>query len=646
MKVIERLRAIAAEPELRAALARVLISMGAVAVGYLILANVLLQSRIIRDIVSEGPDRELRYASAYSLWPGRVRFERLELVAQDHNVQFAVGVQAGSVDVSLHELFFKRFHAVRLSLEGLSFRFRHKVHAVGDNRSRVEAYPPIAGYPDPPLYAGPKPPRQPGEEDELWRIELENIGAELAELWLQELRYLGPGSVDGGFELAPGRYFEVFSSDVKLAGGALTSGDRVVAPSLVLEVGGRIDHTETDMSGPEMFRNANLRLALNARAADASILDLYLAGDAVSVTGGAEIDARLALAGGHFESASRAALRLQDLSVSTPQVRLLGSGAIHASMPAPDIVELVATSPALRFENDSGHKAPELEAARLTARVGPLDLASPVELRQLLIELPDVSIPSLGWSNRHLGKLDAPLEIGGRLAGEAKLGLSSSAGPSASFELRLVGGELERKDVRAALSGHFELELEPEPPENPTSTGRLEVELDGVRVAVGEAANGKPFRAAIRSPDLQVRLQPEPRLSGTFGVQAAPADTLLSLVLGSPLLEELAASLLDLKRLEASVRMHVDRSSTRVELSSAESGALRGQGFWHSPLKGAPNGAFLVTSDVANVGVVLRGSETETALFVADDWLTRRSPAKRRTGSPANRPVSKKKPPP
>ena len=41
----------------------------------------------------------------------------------------------------------------------------------------------------------------------------------------------------------------------------------------------------------------------------------------------------------------------------------------------------------------------------------------------------------------------------------------------------------------------------------------------------------------------------------------------------------------------------------------------------------------MVTSDVANVGFSLRGSETETDLFVPDDWLfltkeARRSPSK------------------
>lgn len=628
MKVIERLRAEAARPGVRAVGLRVVLILSVLSAGYLALANILLQTRVIRDWVSAGPDVELTYESAYSLWPGRVRFERLALVAGSYDVQLAIGVEAGSVDVSLHELFFKRFRAVGLTLEGLSFRLRHKVHAVGDDRVRVEAYPPIEGYPDPPLYTGPEPPSKPGEEDELWRIGLENIRAELTELWIQEFRYVGDGQVDGGFDLTPGRAFEVFPANVQLRGGELTLGGRAVSSSFALGVAGEIAYTETAQSARAMFQNASIQVELTSRATDLSLVDLYLEGDAVThVEGEGEIEARLAVEKGHVVPSCRAGLALEDVSVSTRYGRVAGRATVDLSLPSADTVEVVTSSSGLRFENDSGHKPPALENGKLTLSVGPADLTSPLTLRHLLLELPRVTVPSLGWFDGLLRQMGAELRVGGRLDGEATVGLTPPAGPSARVRLRLVGGELERKDLRAALSGHFDLELQPEASDDPTSNGRLDVELDGVKVAATAAEKGEPFRAAIRTPDLRVSLRPEPKLSGTLGVQAAPAGSLLSLVLGSPLLEDLAASVLDLDRLDASAKMKLEQSSARLDLSRAESGALSGEGFWQSSATGQPNGAFLVTSDVANVGVVLRGSETETALFVSDDWLTRRGPA-------------------
>lgn len=638
MRIIERLRAGGARPGVRAVALRVVLIISAISASYLVLANLLLQTRVIRELVSAGPDVELSYESAYSLWPGRVRFERLELVAGDYNVQLAVGVGAGTIDVSLHELLFKRFHALAVTLDGLSFRLRHKVHAVGDNRARVEAFPPIAGYPDPPLYTGPEPPSTPGEESKLWRIGLRDIRATLSELWIQEYRYVGPGQVAGGFDLAPGRAFEVLPASVRLTGGELTLGGRAVAGRFTLGVAGEIAHTETDQGTRLMFQNASIQVELASEATDLSLLDLYLRGEPVlKVAGQADIDARLAVAAGRVETSSRAALGVDDVSVSTRYGRLVGSVALDLSVPSENTVQLAASSPGLRLENESGHKPPAIETGKLTLSVGPADLTSPLALRHLLLELPRVTVPSLGWSDGLLGELGADLRVDGRLEGEATVGLAPPAGPTARVRLRVVGGRLERKALRAALSGHVDLELAPETPESATSTGSLDVELDGVRVMATAAEKSNPFRAAVRTHDLRIDLQPEPKLSGTVAVQAAPADSLLSLVLGSPLLEELAASVFDLKRLNASARMKIDQRSTRLELSRAESGGLRGEGFWQSSAQGQPNGEFLVTSDVANVGVVLRGSETETALFVSDDWLTRRGSANARASPPRRR---------
>lgn len=643
MRIIERLRAGAARPGARVVARRVALTIAVISVSYLGLANLMLRGGTIRELVSAGPDVELSYDSAYSVWPGRVRFERLKLVAADHNVQLAINVDAGSVDVSLHELLFKRFRAVALTLDGLSFRMRHKVPAVEEeSRARIEAYPPIDGYPDPPLYTGPKPASKPGEEDALWRITLEGIRAGVSELWIQEFRYVGPGQVDGGFDLAPGRAFEVFPAHVKLSDGRLTLGSRAVAESFTLGVAGEIAYTETDQGARSMVQNARIQLELASGATDLSLLGLYLgSGTITDLEGQADLDAHLELLAGSVSTSSRAALRLNDASVSTVYGRLVGGAALELGLPAANLVEMVATSSELRFENDSGHKPPTLEAGKLTLRLAPADLTSPLSLRHLLVELPRVTIPSLGWSDGLLRQMGTDTRVGGRLDGEATLGFTPPAGLSARARLRLLGGELEREGLRAALSGHFNLELEPEAPDASLSTGRLDIELDGVEVASTAQAKGKPFRVALRAPDLHVNVEPEPKLSGKVTVHAAPADPLLSLVLGSPLLEELAASVLDLERLEVSARMRIDRRSARLELSHAASGALKGEGFWQRPTQGEPNGAFLVTSDVANVGLVLRGSETETALFVADDWLTRRASGEAR---PAPRKAPRSRP--
>jgi hypothetical protein len=131
----------------------------------------------------------------------------------------------------------------------------------------------------------------------------------------------------------------------------------------------------------------------------------------------------------------------------------------------------------------------------------------------------------------------------------------------------------------------------------------------------------KPFRAAVRLPDLRISLEPELTLSASVDVAAKPADSLLSLALGSPMLEDLAADVFDLHGLVARARLNISRRSVRFDLARAESGGLKGSGYWQRPATGDARGAFLISSKVANVGISLIGSDTTTAWFVSDDWL-------------------------
>src|SRR5712691_13114979 len=48
--------------------------------GYLVSANILLRTRLLRSMINDGPDKTyVEYGSAYSLWPGRVRVRDLRI---------------------------------------------------------------------------------------------------------------------------------------------------------------------------------------------------------------------------------------------------------------------------------------------------------------------------------------------------------------------------------------------------------------------------------------------------------------------------------------------------------------------------------------------------------------------------------------
>lgn len=624
---------------------RVALSLAAVfAVVYLVAANVLLRSRLLRDLVSEGPGVELEYASAYSVWPGLVHVRGLELAVEDYATQLSVGADSAVVAIRLHDLLFRRFHVSDAALRGLVFRLRTKVEPGEAERPHVAAFPPIAGFADPPVRVGEKPPPIPDAEYDLWQIAIDEVDAELRELWLLEYRYFGQGKVRGGFVLQPARHFAVYPATVELKHGALSVGDRLAAGELELRLEGYVDATDVrQVEGAALAQQLSARVELSSERVDLAALDARASARRKwRVDGRGRLDVSASATRGRLDEGSRAELEIPALVVRGPFGKLSGAVSSRLSAGPEGQLDWVTTSPRLRVANASPYDGPVVATPRLQLALRSEVLGEPPSLRGVELDVPELVVPSLRWAERWIERSGAPFRVGGRMEGSARFSSAPGRGPSLRTSLRLADAELSTERVRASLRGRVDMALEPAKGSRSTSAGRLDVELEGVEVERTRERT-QPFRAAVRLPDLKLALEPEPALSSAIEAFATPADSLLSVALGSPMLEDLAADLFSLKQLEAQARVKLSPASMKVELTRAESGALTGRGFWQRPRVGGARGAFLISSKVANVGISLVGSDTETAWFVADDWLAQSrtgpsaSPARQRP-APARRP--------
>jgi hypothetical protein len=614
------------------------------AVLYLVAANILLRTRLLRDVVSRGDSVELDYASAYSVWPGLVHVRGLALEVQDYENQLSVAADSSVVKIRLHDLLFRRFHASSVALSGLAFRFRQKVEPRDGMRPHVAAFPPIAGFPDPPVLMGEEPPPVPDAEYDLWQIALDEIDAELRELWILEYRYLGPGSVHGGFRLLPGRQFAVYPASVHLKRGTLSIGDEVAAGRVELDVEGHIEATDVrQVQGAALAEKMTGRLRVNSEEVALGVLDVR--GDNVRkwrVDGRGRLDVNASMTKGRLDEGSSAELDVPKFVLRAPFGKLAGAASSTLRTSQDGQVEWVTTSPRLSLANSSPYPGPVIGAPRLVLTLHSETLRHAPTLRGVDLDVPSLVVPSLGWAERWVKRSGVPIRVGGRIEGRAHFASKVGRGPAASVRLRLADAELSTERVRAALGGRVNVELEPVDGDRPSSRGRIDIELDGVEVErIRERS--KPFRAALRLPDLRLALEPEPVLSSGVEAFATPADSLLSLALGSPMLEDLAADLFSLKQLEAQARVNLSPRSLRVELARAESGTLTGQGFWQRPAAGDARGAFLISSKVANVGISLNGSDTTTAWFVPDDWLSSGQPTTPGRGGAARRPSASRR---
>jgi hypothetical protein len=106
------------------------------ATSYLVVANVFLQTRLLRNIVTVSParfaidgastDLTLEYSSAYSILPGRVHVEGLRMRGRERSVEWFFALDRADVSISLVDLLRRSFRATTVRSSGLAgWRFEH-----------------------------------------------------------------------------------------------------------------------------------------------------------------------------------------------------------------------------------------------------------------------------------------------------------------------------------------------------------------------------------------------------------------------------------------------------------------------------------------------------------------------------------------
>jgi hypothetical protein len=607
-------------------LLRVGLVLALLELAYVVPANLLLMTPLLRRVVNPAEDVELDYDWAYSPWPGRIYVKNLALRVEDYNVQFFVGVERGALDVRIEELLWRRFHAVRVAAEGTSYRMRHKLHAVGLDARRVSAYPPIAGFADPPLYRGPPPPPIPDSEYALWDVQIENVAASIREVWILEYRYQGRGRAWGSFHVRPARYYDVEAAGLELEQGRLTVAGVPAAERAKLSVECRVLGSDPRKgSGLEPLRTiyASVRGALER--ADLRFLNVY--GEprfGLSTSGSGDLELALKMDAGTLAEGSRMVLSAPDLRLHAPAFGLHGPVSVELAVPSgqkPEGVRIAARSERLTLfrpgEKTSAPYAEDTQAHLAFTR----DLSRPLRIAALGARLPRLTVPELGFFAPLFGEKQP--KLGGTASASLSVERDERENLYGESSVRLAGTRFELAPV--ALAGSFGLdarfELTGEKP-RALSFGQLDVHAERASLALGEQRS-PPWTAKLSSRDATLSSLEPLRAHGSVELRAERAEPLLPLVVESPVLRDLLVASLGLAAIRGRALFELEPTRSRLELREARSGALTVRGFVESRPEQEPNGRFLLATRLANVGLYIRAGELDVKPLVGDDWLSK-----------------------
>ena len=606
---------------------RLLAVLLALEFAYLTLANVALLTPLVRSFATND-DMRLKYDWAYSPWPGHVVVKNLSVRFQDYNVQFLVGVERGSLDLSLHELALRRFHVVRLDADAVSYRMRHKVSRVGLEAPRLAAYPPIEGFADPPLYVGPHPREIPDSQYHLWDVRIENITAHVKEVWILEYRYQGGGIARGNFHVQPARWYEVYPASLELHGGKVTLGNTTVAAHADLSIACRVEGSDPrKLEGLDPFHKIHADARGTLAGTDLAFLDAYLVPRAgLSATGSGNVELAAKLERGVVAPGTDIAIRSPAGSLGNEHFRVEGAAEYRLHVPTGaehPPMELGFRAPRLTILGATrGHESPSLEHVDARLDVTP-DLTAPLRIVGADLAPLDLKVPDLGWFSGVAP--DAPTLSGHALASlqaqrDAKGGWTGTAHALAP-NLGLTAGKV-KLGGNAKLDTHFVANRE----NDGVKFDKVRLDLTGTSFAVDERAT-RPFAAELTSNDVEFGTKDRESAHGTVELHADDANALMPLAVDSPFARRLESTLLGLKSLDAKAAFSLGDVS-RLELVRAQAGIARAHGVL-SMTKQGPVGAFLVSTGLANLGVRVRPGETRVVLFVGDNWLDRQPIAHR-----------------
>ncbi|HBL29577.1 MAG TPA: hypothetical protein DD490_22310 [Acidobacteria bacterium] len=190
-------------PTLRTWIQRLVVGVLVLAALYPVAANLFLLPSIGPALINRRPERfRMGWSSAWSVWPGVVHFQGLELRGRQPRVHWWITAEAGEARIDLPALLRREVHVEALQARGV--------------RSQTNRVPPPAT----PRPDGRKPP---------WTVRLEKIDlAAVREIGYGPLLLQGDGTASGSLRIVMRREAELGSSVVRIpAGRALLRGTEI-----------------------------------------------------------------------------------------------------------------------------------------------------------------------------------------------------------------------------------------------------------------------------------------------------------------------------------------------------------------------------------------------------------------------------------
>jgi hypothetical protein len=427
---------------------------------YVLVANAVLVTGYLESRVTSPDERLLELGSAWTLWPGRVHVRDFRFRLAEEDLELELRIERATVQIELGALVRRTFHVLHVDADGTRYRMRRLLDDPERHPLRARALARIEGLPDTPRARPEVDDPRPLEERKLWTLEITGIDARVAEIWIDELKYVGPGLIRGGFRFEPMREIEVRDSRVTLGPGPLGFGElRPIASRIEGSIGGHVETLDVSDDAPlgwPAFRHFTLHGALQADVADLGFVKAYAERSELEIgEGGGALELAFSLVRGRFGPEDRVEYRTARLDLGFKQVAARGDARVVLDTIERDGQQRGRARLAGRRIQIGVSSARPLATVRdfeLELVGDSVDLAKDWRAYAGHVKLPKIRLPELARLNALRNGGDWRL-IGGALSGSASAELDQKGGASGRIALRAESAAARIGKLRVRATG-------------------------------------------------------------------------------------------------------------------------------------------------------------------------------------------------
>jgi hypothetical protein len=180
---------------------RLLIGAIVALLAYPVLGTLALWTGFV-EWVARSEDLRLEIDNpSYTIFPGRIHMKNVR-IWMNGDTQFTLEGKDLFTSISVLDLLRHRIHVTRLSTHDVRYRMRVQVKDTRGIERRLAAYPKLEGMPGAnTVHEAVASKTEPREDS--WTVQVDGIDVGVVELWFFEYRYLGTGTLRGGFTVGP-----------------------------------------------------------------------------------------------------------------------------------------------------------------------------------------------------------------------------------------------------------------------------------------------------------------------------------------------------------------------------------------------------------------------------------------------------------